>query len=842
MVILILSLLLGSCGQPTSQPFPTQGETPTPVELNYFVIPLGKYKQVPGCDFNDTPCASGKNGDPAGYHTGIDYWSNPVGNNEPVFASGPGEVVLIQKNGEKDHGMGNAVILEHRTSKIGQPIYTLYAHLKEIDASITLGKCVNQKTQLGLMGASGYGDPIHWGNTPHLHFEFKTKPVLSNPSPKPDMYWGYIPENEPNPNPISWGYLNPHDYLDKVSPLECKDWFEESSITPSTTIPHSTATPILSPTHSPTRIPSENWIGYIGPDENVWLIHPDGAGSTQLTFDGKPGQGYWDPIVGYRNLKWSPDGSMLGFTRIDQSGTKIQAIQMSDKNITTLITNVEGSFDWLPDSHSIIFSNIPYEQINVRGTQPGGLSILEITTGMIAPYLNAGLDERYTNPHWSPQGGNIFFNISGAMGPEVMNPFELGFANSSREITNKIPNDGDCSWSPDSGELVCSNHSDEQQWSDLIIFSNTGLKLNEISNASCCTFMRNPEWSLGNNWITFQSPSSDIRWGSIYIVKPDGSNLTNLVRDLSGAESPEWSPDGKSIAFLSGAQGSININIMNSDGTDFKPVTNASGDVRLFAWQPNMSSEPVQPAPITPTVSPTPIYINLSDPNEVIKWFSKGLIQGDIDILEKLFNVETISYGTGMATEGGRDDIPTSIFLNDLVERLPSHPKCDGYTIDPETNFLMIWTQGWQPKWDLLGEAFSDVLTFSFSFQNQVAYVTAYFTPGPGILELPSVKAMPCPLIEQGISNPTPALESNVTVAQITYQVAEVNLRATPGYINKDDLTDVIVKVPAGAMINIIGGPVQQDGLTWWNVSWNGYTGWIADHTGSGLVIISFGP
>jgi Tol biopolymer transport system component len=255
MVILILSLLLVSCGQPTNQSFPTQGETPTPAELNYFVIPLGKYKQVPGCDFNDTPCASGKNGDPVGYHTGIDYWSDPVGNNEPVFASGPGEVVLIQKNGEKDHGMGNAVILEHRTSKIGQPIYTLYAHLQEIDVSITLGKCVNQKTMLGLMGASGYGDPKHWGNTPHLHFEFKTKPDLSNPSPKPDMYWGYIPKNEPNPNPISWGYLNPHDYLDKVSPLECKDWLVEQPATPTITSISPTPLPSLTPSATLTPRP-----------------------------------------------------------------------------------------------------------------------------------------------------------------------------------------------------------------------------------------------------------------------------------------------------------------------------------------------------------------------------------------------------------------------------------------------------------------------------------------------------------------------------------------------------------------------------------------------------------
>jgi hypothetical protein len=79
-------------------------------------------------------------------------------------------------------------------------------------------------------------------------------------------------------------------------------------------------------------------------------------------------------------------------------------------------------------------------------------------------------------------------------------------------------------------------------------------------------------------------------------------------------------------------------------------------------------------------------------------------------------------------------------------------------------------------------------------------------------------------------------------MAQITHQVAEVNLRATPGYSNKDDFTDVIVKIPSGELIEIISGPIQKDGLSWWNINWNGYSGWIADHTSSGLEIINFTP
>ena len=94
----------------------------------------------------------------------------------------------------------------------------------------------------------------------------------------------------------------------------------------------------------------------------------------------------------------------------------------------------------------------------------------------------------------------------------------------------------------------------------------------------------------------------------------------------------------------------------------------------------------------------------------------------------------------------------------------------------------------------------------------------------------------------QQTSITTPTLDSNKRYARITNQVAEVNLRATPGYIDKNDLTDVVVRIPQGELVEIIGGPEEKDGLTWWNITWNGYIGWIADHTGSGREIMDFSP
>jgi len=78
--------------------------------------------------------------------------------------------------------------------------------------------------------------------------------------------------------------------------------------------------------------------------------------------------------------------------------------------------------------------------------------------------------------------------------------------------------------------------------------------------------------------------------------------------------------------------------------------------------------------------------------------------------------------------------------------------------------------------------------------------------------------------------------------AKISREVGEVNLRRSPGYVNKNDQDDVIVKIPTGATVKLLEGPKKADGLNWWYVEWSGYKGWIAEKSGSGRTIMIFNP
>ena len=86
---------------------------------------------------------------------------------------------------------------------------------------------------------------------------------------------------------------------------------------------------------------------------------------------------------------------------------------------------------------------------------------------------------------------------------------------------------------------------------------------------------------------------------------------------------------------------------------------------------------------------------------------------------------------------------------------------------------------------------------------------------------------------------PAPA-SSQSSQALISNEISYAAIRQSPGYSNKNNDVDLLANVPAGAIVQILGGPEQADGLSWWNVSWNGTSGWMADHTGSGKVLLIF--
>jgi hypothetical protein len=124
-------------------------------------------------------------------------------------------------------------------------------------------------------------------------------------------------------------------------------------------------------------------------------------------------------------------------------------------------------------------------------------------------------------------------------------------------------------------------------------------------------------------------------------------------------------------------------------------------------------------------------------------------------------------------------------------------------------------------------------LTYTITRSTSVPQGIATKTPRPQ----PSVSTKTPVAISTKRSTPT--APDNARIA-CDAGIIEVNMRKSPGYLGKDDTLDRVAKVPCGEYVEIIDGPQNKDGLRWWYVLWNGYKGWMADHTGKGRLILIF--
>lgn len=145
-------------------------------------------------------------------------------------------------------------------------------------------------------------------------------------------------------------------------------------------------------------------------------------------------------------------------------------------------------------------------------------------------------------------------------------------------------------WSPDGKYLTFTamrdmNMKDKTMKADIYVVRADGSDLKKITGDEQNEFYS----SWAKNRITFGAGAAGSKDSDIYTANWDGSNLTQVTKNAGRNATPDFSPDGKKIAFISNRDGGkMQIYVMNADGS---AATRLTKDAETAYYNPQFSPD-----------------------------------------------------------------------------------------------------------------------------------------------------------------------------------------------------------------------------------------------------------
>jgi hypothetical protein len=244
------------------------------------------------------------------------------------------------------------------------------------------------------------------------------------------------------------------------------------------------------------------------------------------------------PVGTQTSASWSPDGSRLLFSFLSEGFDGQVFIMNADGSGAVPYLDVEGEAAWSPDMSRVALSYRETFSVEERiGTMPfdnPGLSNIQV-------FASGGDEDGVSRPTWSPDGRLAY-------------------------VRNVFAPDGDS--------------FDQLEVLDLSTGEHPPLALP-------LRFYRDPQWSPDGEWLVFAGAPDGAETWDLYLVHPDGRDLTPLTDTPPYDEiTPAWSPDGRRIAFATNQDGNYEIYVMDADGTRPVRLTNHPGRDDGPAWRP----------------------------------------------------------------------------------------------------------------------------------------------------------------------------------------------------------------------------------------------------------------
>lgn len=234
---------------------------------------------------------------------------------------------------------------------------------------------------------------------------------------------------------------------------------------------------------------------------------------------------------------------------------------------------------WRHDGRAVVYSDM-----NDSGTQ---IAWVDLTTGRtkLVDATRRGLN---ITPVFSPDDHWIYF----ANGDDNRTQLIAVGADSTvsslpmKHVTGALP--FDCSspvFSPDGTRIAFVSSRPKLPQIYSINLDGSGDRLETPHPGSARSYRTSPDWSPDGRTIAFQQQNGDFQVWSVTLPDHKFHKLTSIGEN----EDPTWAPDDLHVALTSNRGGAKAIWILDTQSGRFRQLTNV-GDARLAAWSPPLHS------------------------------------------------------------------------------------------------------------------------------------------------------------------------------------------------------------------------------------------------------------
>ena len=245
---------------------------------------------------------------------------------------------------------------------------------------------------------------------------------------------------------------------------------------------------------------------------------------------------------------------LVGFAFALRARTSAPALALGRSSELTSDAGLQIHPDISPDGKLVAFASGNARRMRIYIRPVGGGRTIPLSDDTAAVE---------TNPRWSPDGSQLLFLTNGGVS------IAPALGGSARPvIAGSIASKVTCAtWSPD-GRQIAYAHADSMLSRTLA--DQTTKTLARLAEPYGCTWSPNGKWiafAVGNaGFLSLNASFGNAAPSSLYIVPAAGGEARAVTDAKSMHEAPEWSPDSRTLFFVSDRDGPRDLYGIAIDG------------------------------------------------------------------------------------------------------------------------------------------------------------------------------------------------------------------------------------------------------------------------------------